>query len=148
MAKILIVHGAGMNMRGKTQIDVFGTMTLADYDEQIRHYATDLNLEVDIFHSNVEGEVINKFYAAQDSGVDGAIINPAGFMNGYPALAAAISQVTYPTIEVHISNTARRGAPSDISRVVRGVVAGFGVYGYYLALRSLKEQEYGNRGSG
>ena len=140
MAKFLVVHGAGMNMRGKTQIDVFGTMTLADYDAKIRSYAAELGVDVDIFHSNIEGEIINKFYAAQESGVDGAIINPAGFMSGYPALAGAISQVTYPTIEVHISNPARRGAESDVSSVVRGVIAGFGVYGYYLALRSLKEK--------
>jgi len=139
MAKFLVVHGAGMNMRGKTQIDVFGTITLADYDAQIRSYAAELGVAVDIFHSNIEGEVINKLYAAQESGVDGAVINPAGFMSGYPALAAAITQVTYPTIEVHISNPARRGAESAISAVVRGVIAGFGVYGYYLALRSLKE---------
>jgi 3-dehydroquinate dehydratase II len=139
MAKFLVVHGAGMNMRGKTQIDVFGPMTLADYDAKIRGYAAELGVAVDIFHSNIEGDVINIFYAAQESEVDGAVINPAGFMSGYPALAAAITQVTYPTIEVHISNPARRGTESDISSVVRGVIAGFGVYGYYLALRSLKE---------
>jgi len=139
MARILVVHGAGMNMRGKTQIDVFGTMTLADYDDQIRRYATELGVEVEIFHSNIEGEVIDRFYAGQEQGIEGAIINPAGFMSGYPALAGAISQVTYPTIEVHISNPARRGAGSDISSVVRGVIAGFGVYGYYLALSSLKD---------
>jgi 3-dehydroquinate dehydratase-2 len=143
MAKILVVHGAGMNMRGKTQIDVFGTMTLADYDGQIRQFAGELGIDVEIFHSNIEGEVIDRFYAAQESGIDGAIINPAGFMSGYRALAAAIAQVTYPTIEVHISNPARRGSESDISRVARGVIAGFGVFGYYLALRSLKDMAAG-----
>ena len=79
MLKFLIVHGAGMNMRGKAQLDIFGPMTLPEYDEHIRKYATQLSVEVDIFHSNVEGEVINRFYQAHDRGVDAAVINPAGF---------------------------------------------------------------------
>ncbi|MGQ0523776.1 MAG: type II 3-dehydroquinate dehydratase [Betaproteobacteria bacterium] len=139
MLKILIVHGAGMNMRGKAQLDIFGPMTLAEYDENIRKYAAELNIEVEIFHSNVEGEVINKFYQAHDRGVDAAIINPAGYTIGYPALMAAIAQVRFPTIELHISNPARRGRESEIARVCRGVVTGFGIYGYYLALAGLRD---------
>lgn len=139
MPKILIVHGAGMNMRGKVQIEIFGTLTLPQYDEHIRRYASELGLEVEIFHSNVEGEVINKFYAAHEHGVDAALFNPAGYTTGHPALAAAISQVGFPTVEVHISNPALRGRVSDISRVCRGVVTGFGVFGYYLALRGVKD---------
>jgi 3-dehydroquinate dehydratase-2 len=139
MAKILIVHGAGMNMRGKAQIDVFGQMTLPQYDAEIRKYASELGVEVDVFHSNLEGEVINKFYAAHDDGTDAAIINPAGYTAGYPALMAAIAQVRFPTIELHISNPARRGRESEIARVSRGAVTGFGIFGYYLAMRGIKE---------
>ena len=109
MLKVLVVHGAGMNMRGKAQVDIFGPMTLPEYDEHIRRYAGELGIEVELFHSNVEGEVINKFYQAHDRGVDAAIINPAGYTTGYPALTAAIAQVRFPTIELHISNPARRG---------------------------------------
>ncbi|MGZ8197423.1 MAG: type II 3-dehydroquinate dehydratase, partial [Burkholderiales bacterium] len=69
---ILVIHGCGMNMRGKVQTDVFGTMTLPEYDDHIRRYARDLRVEVNIFHSNIEGEVINKLYEAHESGVDGA----------------------------------------------------------------------------
>ena len=139
MPKILVVHGAGMNMRGKTQLDVFGPMTLPQYDEHIRKYAAELGIDVEIFHSNVEGEVINKFYEAHDWGVDAAIINPAGYTTGHPALTAAISQVRFPTFELHISNPARRGRISEVGQVARGVVTGFGIFGYYLALRGLKE---------
>ncbi len=137
MPKILIVHGAGMNMRGKAQIDVFGPMTLPEYDEHIRKYAAELNVEVEIFHSNVEGEVINKFYAAHELGVDGAIINPAGYTTGHPALMAAIAQVKFPTVELHISNPARRGRESEIARVARAVVTGCGIFGYHLAIRGI-----------
>jgi 3-dehydroquinate dehydratase-2 len=138
MAKILVIHGAGMNMRGKAQTEVFGTMTLPEYDAHIRKYATELGVEIDIFHSNIEGEVVNRLYAANDQGFDGAIFNPAGFSRGYPALVAAIGQVKFPTIEVHISNPVRRGPVSDTATVSRGIVAGFGVEGYYLALRGLR----------
>ena len=69
MPKLLVIHGAGMNMRGKMQLDIFGPMLLPEYDEHIRKYAGELGFEADIFHSNIEGEVINKLYAAHDSGV-------------------------------------------------------------------------------
>lgn len=137
MTKILVVHGAGMNMRGKVQLEVFGPMTLGDYDSSIREYAQALGITIETFHSNIEGEVINRFYDAGDRGFDGAVINPAGYMVGYPALNLAISQVAYPTIEVHISNPAKRGVISDVGKVCRGSVAGFGILGYDLALRGL-----------
>jgi 3-dehydroquinate dehydratase II len=138
MTKVLIIHGAGMNMRGKVQIDVFGTMILKEYDEHIHKYAAELGMEVEIFHSNIVGEVINKFYEAHDRGVDAALINPAGYSTGQPALVAAISQVGFPTIEVHISNPARRGGVSEIARVSQGVITGFGIFGYSLALRGVR----------
>lgn len=139
MPRVLVIHGAGMNMRGKAQTEIFGTMTLPEYDEHIRRHAAELGVEVEIFHSNVEGEVIDRLYAAHDQGIDAAVINPAGYTTGYPALAAAIAQVKFPTVEVHISNPARRGGVSDIARVARGVVTGFGVFGYYLALRGIRD---------
>ena len=140
MPNILIVHGAGMNMRGKVQLDVFGPMTLPEYDERIRGYAKELGVEVEIFHSNVEGEIVNKLYAANDAGVDAAIFNPAAFGSGYPALVAALSQVKFPTTEVHISNPIRRGPASQTAAVSQSVVAGFGISGYALALRGIRDQ--------
>lgn len=140
MTKILVVHGAGMNMRGKVQIDVFGPMTLADYDKHISAYAEELGLEIEIFHSNIEGEVVNKFYeAAEKKNVDAAIFNPGGFTRGYPALIAAIAQCPFPTVEVHISNPAMRGTVSEIARSTKHCIAGFGVAGYKLAFQGLKE---------
>lgn len=140
MARILIIHGAGMNMRGKVQTEIFGTMTLPEYDAQIRGYATELGVDIEIFHSNTEGEVIDRIYAANDQGFDAAIFNPAGFSRGYPALCAAIGQVKFPTIELHISNPVRRGPVSDTLPVSLGSVTGFGVAGYYLALRGLRDR--------
>ncbi|MGA8381909.1 MAG: type II 3-dehydroquinate dehydratase [Stellaceae bacterium] len=139
MPKILIVHGAGMNMRGKVQTEIFGPMTLPEYDERIRGYAAELGLDIEIFHSNVEGEIVNKLYQANDQGFAAALFNPAAFGSGYPALVAAIGQVKFPTIEVHISNPIRRGPASQTAGVSQGIVAGFGVAGYYLALRGVRD---------
>jgi 3-dehydroquinate dehydratase-2 len=136
MPKVLIIHGAGMNMRGRVQIETFGPMTLADYDTQIKEYASELGVSVELFHSNIEGEVINKLYEAHDGDVDAALINPAGYSSGYPGLVSAIAQVRFPTIEVHISNPAARGSTSEVARACRGTITGFALFGYYLGLRA------------
>ena len=137
MTKVLVVHGAGINMRGKSQIEIFGSDTMEDYSNQIREYGEKLHIDVDIFHSNIEGEVINKFYSAHEEGYDAAIINPAGYSTGHPALVAALTQVEYPTIEGHISNPASRGSSSDIAKSCKGVITGFGLFGYYIALKAI-----------
>ena len=137
MSALLVIHGAGMNMRGKAQLDVFGPMTLPQYDEQLQKYASALGATLDIFHSNVEGEVVNRLYGAHGTGIAGCILNPAGFSVGYGALNSAITQVDFPTIEVHISNPALRGRISDVGRHARGVITGFGILGYYLAMQGL-----------
>src|ERR1700751_2843565 len=139
MPKILIVHGAGMNMRGKVQTEIFGPMALPEYDERIRGYAAELGLDIEIFHSNIEGEVINRLYEANDKGFDAALFNPAAFGTGYPAPVPPISQVGFPTIEIPNSNPIRRGPASETARVSHGVVAGFGLPGYYLALRGVRD---------
>jgi 3-dehydroquinate dehydratase-2 len=108
-----------------------------DYSKQIQEYSSELGVEVDIFHSNIEGEVINKFYQAHEDGYDAAIINPAGYQSGYPALSAALTQVAFPTIEVHISNPAARGNVSQIAPSCKGVITGFGLFGYYIAIKAI-----------
>jgi len=139
MTKILVIHGAGMDMRGKVQVEVFGPMTLPECDAAIRDQAAALGVEVEIFHSNLEGEVINRLHAAHDDpAIGGALINPAGFTRGYPALNAAIAAVRFPVIEVHISNPARRGLVSDVLAASRGGISGFGLAGYELGLRGLR----------
>src|SRR5579883_3074633 len=117
MARVLVLHGAGMNMRGKVQTEIFGKITLPEYDERIRGYAAELGLEVEIFHSNLEGEIINRLYEANERGTDAAICNPAGYSTGYPALKASIGHVRVPASGVDRPSTGRRGGSSDIARV-------------------------------
>ena len=70
--------------------------------------------------------------------IKGAIINPAGYTVGHPALYAAIAQVSFPVWELHISNPAKRGRISEVAAVTQGVLTGFGIYGYYLAMQGVK----------
>jgi 3-dehydroquinate dehydratase-2 len=137
--KVLVIQGAGMNMRGKVDLNIFGPMTLEQLNEQIRGYAAALGVDVEIFHSNIEGEVVNALYAAHDGDVDAALINPAGYGRTTGPLPAAIGQVRFPVIEVHVSNPVARGSVSTILPNCRGSVTGFGAYSYYLALAGLKE---------
>ncbi len=136
--KVLVIHGAGMNMRGKVNIETFGTMTLPEYDAKINEYADALDIEVEIIQSNIEGEIVNKLYEAHEAGYAAALINPSGYTTSDGPLRAAITQVGFPTIEVHISNPSSRGTVSTIQQVSKGSVYGFGIYGYYLALNAVK----------
>lgn len=138
MSKILVIHGAGMNMRGKLLVERFGPLSLSEYDEHISTYAKQLDLEVATFQSNIVGEVINRIYEAHDSDIDAMIINPAGYMTGHPALALAIGSVKYPSIEIHVSNPSAAGIISEIAPVCKGVITGFGIFGYYLALNAMQ----------
>jgi 3-dehydroquinate dehydratase-2 len=138
--KVLVIQGAGMNMRGKAEVDIFGPMTLDELNEQIRGYARDLGVEVDILQSNVEGEVCNALYAAHEAGdVGAALINPAGYMRTTGPLPNAIHQVRFPVIEVHVSNPVARGIASTTLPVCKGSVTGFGANSYRLALAAAKD---------
>ena len=138
MTKVLVIQGAGMNMRGKSQLDIFGPTTLDQINEQILGYAEGLGIDVEIYHSNIEGEVVNAIYDAYDRQIDAAVINPAGYTTTTGPLRAAITQVGFPFIEVHASNPTARGTVSNVLPVCKGSVYGFGVYGYYLALEAVK----------
>ncbi|MDO8751168.1 MAG: type II 3-dehydroquinate dehydratase [Dehalococcoidia bacterium] len=138
MTKVLVIQGAGMNMRGKAQVEIFGTATLEQINKEIEGYAMKLGVQVEFFHSNIEGEVCNALYAAHDRGIDAVIMNPAGYMTGTGPLRGAITQVRYPVIEVHVTNPVARGTVSAVLPVCKGCVYGFGVFGYYLALEAVK----------
>ena len=142
--KVLVVHGAGMNMRGKAQVEVFGTMTLDGYNERIRAYADALGIAVSFFHSNIEGEVCDALYAAFEGDgedeISGCIINPADYMTNQGPLRAAVARMRFPVIEVHLSNPAARGLVSTLQAVCKASICGFGIDGYRLALDALKNE--------
>ena len=135
MTKVLVIHGRGMELRGTVDLDIFGPMKLPEYDENIRKYASELGVDVEIFHSNEEDEVVAKVKSAE---VDGVLINPAGYTMGHPALVEAIKGAAYPTLEVHMSNPANRGRVSEVAPACKGVITGFGIQGYYLGLKGVQ----------
>ena len=136
MTKVLVLHGQGMELRGKVDIEIFGTMTLPEYDEHIRKYASEVGVDVEIYHSNEESEVIAKLEA---SDADAALINPGGYTTGHPELAETIRESPIPTLEVHMSNPASRGRVSEIGPACRGVITGIGIAGYHLGLQAARE---------
>lgn len=139
MTKVLVIQGAGMNMRGKSQVEIFGPATLEEIDEQILGYAEGLGIDVEMFHSNIEGEVVNALYDAHDRDFDAALINPAGYTTVAGPLRSAITQVKFPVYEVHVSNPTARGTVSQVLPVCKGAVYGCGVYGYRLALEAVQQ---------
>ena len=136
MTKVLVLHGQGMEMRGKVDIEIFGTMTLPEYDEHIREYASEVGVDVEIYHSNEESEVIAKL---KGSDADAALINPGGYTTGHPELAETIREGSIPTLEVHMSNPASRGRVSEIGPACRGVITGMGIVGYHLGLQAARQ---------
>jgi 3-dehydroquinate dehydratase-2 len=139
MTKVLVIQGAGMNMRGKSQVEIFGPATLDQIDEQIRGYAEGLGIDVEMFHSNIEGEVANALYDAHERDFDACLINPAGYTTVVGPLRSAITQVKFPVFEVHVSNPTSRGTVSQVLPVCKGAVYGCGVYGYRLALEAVQQ---------
>jgi 3-dehydroquinate dehydratase II len=137
--KVLVIQGAGMNMRGKVDVELFGSTTLEQLNDLIRGYAANVGVEVEFCQSNSEGDVVNALYAAHDGDIDAALINPAGFMRTTGPLPTAIGQVRFPVIEVHVSNPVARGVASTILPACRGSVTGFGPFSYSLALAAAKQ---------
>src|ERR1700682_3954025 len=137
--KVLVIQGAGMNMRGKVDIEIFGSMTLEQLNHPLRGFAAQLGVDVEFCQSNIEGDVVNALYDAHERDIDVAIINPAGYMRTTGPLPTAIGQVRFPVIEVHVSNPVARGIASTTLPVCRGSVTGFGAFSYSLALAAAKE---------
>ena len=141
MSKVLVIQGAGMNMRGRSQVEIFGPQTLEQINEQIQGYAEGMGIDLELFHSNIEGEVVNALYDAHDRDFDAVLINPAGYTTGTGPLRSAITQIKCPVIEVHASNPTSRGTISQVLPVCKGAVYGFGVYGYRLALEAVQQMK-------
>lgn len=134
--KICIINGPNLNLLGKREPEVYGSKTFEDYLDELHLLFPDL--ELTYYQSNVEGELIGKI---QELGFDydGIILNAGAYTHTSIGLGDAIKAVTTPVIEVHISNTYARESfrhQSYISGNAKGVILGFGLKSYELALRS------------
>lgn len=132
--KALIIHGPNLNLLGKREPDVYGTLTLSEINDRINKTASDLGIEAAIIQSNSESEIIE---AIQRADYDILVINPAAFTHTSIAIRDAISAVGKLAVEVHISNIHRREEfrrRSFIAEVCKGQISGFGADSYILAL--------------
>lgn len=137
MKRFQIINGPNLNLLGKREPDVYGNVSLEDYLSELR--AAYPQYELSVYQSNVEGELINKIHEVGFD-YDGIILNAGAYTHTSIALHDAIKAVTTPVIEVHISNVHARESfrhVSMISAACKGVILGFGLDSYRLALDAL-----------
>ncbi len=137
MMKILLLQGANMAYLGKRQPEIYGTTTAAELDEMLLRRARELGVELDIYYTHIEGEAIGRIYRAADEGIDGLLMNPAGFIHAGYALRDCLRSMRFPCVEVHMSNIDKRGLKSVTAETARGVIAGFGLRSYLMGLDAL-----------
>ena len=139
MAKFLVLHGINLNMFGKRDPAQYGTITLAQIDDQIRALAKELGVEVECFQTNIEGEMAARIHRAHADGTDGVLINAGAWTHYSYGIRDALAILKAPIIEVHMSNIHAREEfrhHSVIGSIAKGQIAGFGVESYLLGLRA------------
>ncbi|KQC34657.1 3-dehydroquinate dehydratase [Nonlabens sp. YIK11] len=135
--KILIINGPNLNLLGKRQPEIYGSVTFDQYFADLQFHFKEIELAS--YQSNVEGELINRLHEAQDEDYDGIVLNPGAYTHTSLALADAVSSIETPVVEIHISNVMDREQIRHISYISKnaaGVVSGFGLDGYKLAIQS------------
>ena len=136
LLKILLIHGPNLNMLGIREKNIYGAMDLESVNQSIMESARQKNIDIEIFQSNHEGEIIDCIHAHYEQ-VDCIIINPAALSHYSIALYDALKAVNIPIIEVHISNIHARESfrnHSYISPIAMGGIFGLGIRGYFYAL--------------
>ena len=137
--KILVINGPNLNMLGIREPDHYGKETYSDLVDKIKSHCDKKAIEVEIFQSNHEGDLVDKIQSAYQN-ADGIVINPGAYTHTSIAILDAVKSVNIPTVEVHISNVHAREEVrhhSMISRVCRGVIAGFGMNSYRLGIDAI-----------
>ena len=134
--KILIINGPNLNLLGSREPEIYGGSTFEDYFSSLQFKFREV--ELSHFQSNHEGEIIDQLHQAQDD-FDGVILNAAAYTHTSVGIADAIAAIKSPVIEVHISNIHKREKirhNSLISKNVEGIICGFGLKSYELALKT------------
>ena len=124
---------------GKRQPEIYGTTTAAELDAMLMKQARERGVELDIFYTHIEGEAIGRIYEAADAGIDGLLMNPAGFLHAGYALRDCLLSMRFPYVEVHMSNIDKRGIHSVTAETAHGLIAGFGLRSYRMGLDVLLE---------
>jgi len=139
--KILIINGPNLNLLGDREESKYGKTTLEELKKKCESHAKSVNLEIKFVQSNIEGEIVTMIQKAKNV-YNGIIINAAGYTHTSVAILDALLAIKLPTIEVHITNIYNREEfrkKSLISKAANGIICGFGINGYIMALDSIKE---------
>ncbi|HMC01285.1 MAG TPA: type II 3-dehydroquinate dehydratase [Flavobacteriaceae bacterium] len=136
MKKLIIINGPNLNLLGKREPAIYGSLSFTEFLEKLKEKYPNIN--IDYFQSNIEGELIDKLHETGFS-YDGIILNAAAYTHTSVGIGDAVKAIKTPVVEVHISNTFSREDFRHVSYIspnTKGVILGFGLQSYELALQS------------
>ena len=137
MKKIMIINGPNLNLLGTREVDIYGNISFESYLKNLKKKYS--KVDIDFFQSNIEGELIDKIQEVGFS-YDGIVLNAAAYTHTSVGISDSIAAISSPVIEVHISNIHAREefrSKSLISKNVKGIICGFGLKSYDLAIDSI-----------
>ena len=141
MIKIIILNGPNLNLLGEREKNQYGSFTLKDIEKNCKEFASKNNIDLFMFQSNIEGELIEKIQKSRNE-QQGLIINAGGYTHTSVAIHDSLKILKIPIIELHISNIYNREEfrhKSLISKLAKGIICGFGADGYRMALKAKKK---------
>jgi len=141
MNKIIILNGPNLNLLGEREKNQYGNFSLKDIEKICTDYANKNDIDLSMYQSNIEGELVNQIQISRKN-QDGLIINAGGYTHTSVAILDALKILKIPIIELHISNIYNREDfrhKSLISRIAKGVICGFGAEGYLMSLNAMKK---------
>jgi len=139
MKKMLMLHGINHNMFGKRDPKQYGTVTLAEIDARLQALGRELDVEVESFQTNHEGEMCERIHQAYADGVDAVLINAGAWTHYSYGIRDALAILTVPIVEIHMSNIHAREPfrhQSVFAEIAKGQICGFGSESYLLGLRA------------
>ena len=142
MKKILVLHGANLNMLGMRRSDHYGSWTLEEINKALEDLGRELGVEIECFQTNIEGEMVEKIHRAYLEGYSALVINAGAWTHYSYAIRDALEILNIPIVEVHMSNIYAREEfrhASVIAPVASGQISGFGIHSYLLGLRAAVE---------
>ena len=140
--KVMVINGPNLNMVGVREKGIYGTRSFEDICDYIKDEANKRNIEVELYQSNIEGDIINQIHKCYYEDFDGIIINPGAYTHYSYAIHDAIKSVNINTVEVHLSNIHAREEfrhKSVTAPACIGQICGFGEIGYILVMDALKK---------
>ena len=139
MNKIIILNGPNLNLLGEREKEKYGNITLKDIENNCKEFATKNNMDLSLFQSNIEGELVEEIQKARKE-QNGLIINAGAYTHTSVAIHDALKVLKIPIVELHITNIYNREEfrhKSLISKLATGILCGFGAEGYIMALKAM-----------